>query len=236
MNYLDYFKKFTQISYLPKFSILHFNNFTNTLYLPNLQFNTKLLGKWNSDWYSEESYLLGHLEQDEHKNVIFHICSYFICEKSSNHLNQIDKDTFCSKWNSCYTHDLHIMPFFFDLHSEYFKVITTPKVIDIPTKESIVVPKEKEPIMETIEKQKEPVVITIKEEPNGIYKKYMVCKTDKPEIYHVYDNGQYLSTCLIPNIKTSKYMNDVFESKSINEFVEMKLKLNEKSNKWIPII
>jgi hypothetical protein len=66
---------------------------------------------------------------------------------------------------------------------------------------------------------------------------YLVCKTDKPDVYWVYNKDkEYISTCLIPNIKTSKYMNDLFSSKATNNFLELELKYHEKTSKYIPVI
>ena len=62
-----------------------------------------------------------------------------------------------------------------------------------------------------------------------------VCKTDKPDVYHVYLKGQHVSSCLIPNIKISKFMYELFEHKNLYQLVAMKnLTLHEKSGKYIP--
>jgi hypothetical protein len=66
---------------------------------------------------------------------------------------------------------------------------------------------------------------------------YLVCKTDKSDVYWVYNkNKEYISTCLIPNIKTSKYMNELFSSRSSSNFLELELKYHEKTSKYIPVI
>jgi hypothetical protein len=66
--------------------------------------------------------------------------------------------------------------------------------------------------------------------------KFQVCKTDKPDVYHVHQNNKYVSTCLIPNMKTSRYMQDTFEDKQIGEMVTMNMKLHVNTNKYYPII
>ena len=66
--------------------------------------------------------------------------------------------------------------------------------------------------------------------------KFQVCKTDKPDVYHVHQSNKYVSTCLIPNMKTSRYMQDTFEDKQIGEMVTMNMKLHVNTNKYYPII
>jgi len=65
---------------------------------------------------------------------------------------------------------------------------------------------------------------------------FYVCKTDKPDVYHVYQHKKYLSTCLIPNMKTSRYMQSVFEDKSSNDMVSMNMKLHTNTNRYYPVI
>ena len=66
--------------------------------------------------------------------------------------------------------------------------------------------------------------------------KFQVCKTDKPDVYHVYQSNKYVSTCLIPSMKTSLYMQNIFENKQIGEMVTMNMKLHVNTNKYYPII
>ena len=66
--------------------------------------------------------------------------------------------------------------------------------------------------------------------------KFQVCKTDKPDVYHVYQSNKYVSTCLISNMKTSLHMQNVFEHKQISEMVTMNMKLHVNTNKYYPII
>jgi hypothetical protein len=66
--------------------------------------------------------------------------------------------------------------------------------------------------------------------------KFQVCKTDKPDVYHVYQSNKYVSTCLIPNMKTSRYMQDMFEDKQTGEMITMNMKLHVNTNKYYPII
>lgn len=74
------------------------------------------------------------------------------------------------------------------------------------------------------------------EKPKESGDKFQVCKTDKPDVYHVHQSNKYVSTCLIPNMKTSRYMQDMFEDKQIGEMVTMNMKLHVNTNKYYPII
>jgi hypothetical protein len=65
---------------------------------------------------------------------------------------------------------------------------------------------------------------------------FQVCKTDKPDVYHVHQRNKYVSTCLIPNMKTSRYMQDLFEDKQNGEMITMNMKLHVNTNKYYPII
>ena len=65
---------------------------------------------------------------------------------------------------------------------------------------------------------------------------FTVSKTEKPDVYYVYKDGLQISTCLISNLKTSLYMQDVFEHKNINERIGMVLKLHETTKRYIPVI
>ena len=105
--------------------------------------------------------------------------------------------------------------------------ISTPKYQPLPKEKTIdivpVVPSPKNQPKE--EKPKE-----------EIGDKFQVCKTDKPDVYHVYQSNKYVSTCLIPNMKTSRYMQDMFEDKQTGEMVTMNMKLHVNTNKYYPII
>lgn len=277
--YLENFKKLGTVSYLPKFAIIHFNNFTNILYLPNQNTEMKLLGKWSSNWYSSDSFLIGHIEQDNKRNIIFVICAYYRFNKDI--LENFSRIDFKKFWDEHYMNDLFITPFHFLLSTDFISenhkinsIIPSNSNKDIPTtnqksyREENTKNNYKETIMSrsgcssthnvTSVKEKyknnkykfdecvisEPTIYKNREEINtklinvdkNVHTKYLVCKTDKPEIYHVYNQNKYLATCLIPNIKTSQYMNSVFENLSIGKFIELSLKLHDKSNKYIPII
>ena len=83
-----------------------------------------------------------------------------------------------------------------------------------------------------------PVVSTPKNQPKEEKPgdKFQVCKTDKPDVYHVHQSNKYISTCLISNMKTSLYMQNVFDHKQISEMVTMNMKLHVNTNKYYPII
>ncbi len=272
MKHLETFRTLTSISYLPKFSIIHFNKFVNTLYLPNQNMEMSLLGKWSSSWYSKESFLVGHLEQDSKKNVIFNICAYYRVN-DSDYLESFSKQSFESDWNKHFIVDIFLTPIHFITCDKFInntsnnkintvlekvkpisvvipdvQVTMKEKVIDSPVFIPSIIMKDDfstssqnslisiqtedsestEKVTKSFYKQSEPISTN--------YSTYLVCKTDKPEIYHVYNDKQYVSTCLIPNIKTSKFMNSTFEHLPIGKCVELKLKLHEKSNKYIPVI
>ncbi len=263
MNHLEVFKKLTTICYLPKFSIIHFKEFSNILYLPNQGTNIKILGKWSSNWYSNENYIIGHLEQDSKKNIIFNICAYYEVKKDT--LEQISKESFIVRWNTNYKHDYFLMPIHFIISENFIEdnytkpIIHNNKLIEKPICKPInkpiskpimkektidclidITPKENKEVKTEVKyevkleiKPEVKVEVKLEEKDKVLFK---VCKTDKPEIYHVYNNGKQISTCLIPNIKTSKYMNILFEEKDIGEFIELEMRLHEKSGKYIPFI
>ncbi len=64
---------------------------------------------------------------------------------------------------------------------------------------------------------------------------FTVAKTEKPDVYYVYKDSEQISSCLISNLKTSRYMQDVFENKNIGERIGMNLKLHESTKRYIPI-
>jgi hypothetical protein len=65
---------------------------------------------------------------------------------------------------------------------------------------------------------------------------FTVSKTEKPDVYYVYKGDKQFSSCLISNLKTSLYMQNVFEHKNIGERIGMNLKLHESTKRYIPII
>jgi hypothetical protein len=65
---------------------------------------------------------------------------------------------------------------------------------------------------------------------------FTVCKTEKPDVYYVYKGDKQFSSCLISNLKTSLYMQNVFEHKNIGDRIGMNLKLHESTKRYIPII
>jgi hypothetical protein len=83
---------------------------------------------------------------------------------------------------------------------------------------------------------KEKIIDTVISSKEETCDKFQVCKTDKPDVYHVYQSNKYVSTCLISNMKTSLHMQNVFEHKQISEMVTMNMKLHVNTNKYYPII
>ncbi len=226
MKYLQIFKEYKTISYLPGFAVLHFTNFTNKLYLPNVHLENSLLGKWNSSWYNKEKYLIGHVDQDQYKNLIFTICGFFIVDQDE--LLQKNKGQFLESWEISYKHDFIMTPIHFIVSDEF---LMNQSKMDI-TKKGF----NEKPILEVKTIDKPGLLPT----PNvnvvdNKYVTYSVCKTEKPEVYHVYNKEHYISTCLIPSMKVSKTMSALFEEKAIGEFIQMKMEKHEKSGKWIPI-
>ncbi len=64
---------------------------------------------------------------------------------------------------------------------------------------------------------------------------FTVSKTEKPDVYYVYKDNKQISSCLISNLKTSLYMQNVFEHKNIGERIGMNLKLHESTKRYIPV-
>ena len=67
---------------------------------------------------------------------------------------------------------------------------------------------------------------------------FKIIKTIKPDIYELYLNNETKSSIIkhsyasIPNIKTSKWLKELFEKK---EDIMVECKLNKNFNKWVPI-
>ena len=234
MSFIQMIKKQSTYGHLPNFGVLS----KNKLYLPNSSISHCILGKWSLDWIHSDRYLLGLVEQDQFSNITFKItsCYEFVDDDS---LKLIGLSEFSGYWTRVYTYDPYLSLIHITI-SEYYQSndnITPQKVIknisEVPN-----APLKK--IVETkIMKDSPPkpprfsdtVPVNIKETEEIVFK---VCKTDKPDVYHVYQNGKYTSTCLIPNMKTSLYMQDLFENKNIGETVKMDMKLHEKTGKYYP--
>lgn len=67
-------------------------------------------------------------------------------------------------------------------------------------------------------------------------RKFMVKKTSDPDVYELYDNEKYFGIACIPNMKTSKYMKNIFQDKNIVTKVELELEYSPRFEKYIPVI
>lgn len=276
LKYLDTFKKLTEICYLPHFSIIHFSSFKNILYYPNFSETYNILGKWSSNWYLNDKFLVGYIEQDDYSNIYFYIKNCY--ELKDNELFSMNKKEFILSWKQDYVEDILLNPIIFV--DSYVNIVRMDqpkeekpslriKTIDVDSSESSSddwlnsnspqnsnfnslvssissqnglnnslgcleaysksqlnsQPTTPKTLSHTKENQKEETV------------KLHVAKTNKPDVYWIYNNEKvYISTCLIPNIKISSYMNKHFSNKAIDETIEMVLKYHEKTKKYIPII
>jgi hypothetical protein len=245
-NYLEDFKTFTNIYYLPHFSILYFPNLDksetsnkqNILYLPNLDSKYTILGKWSRNWYKKEKILLGYIEQDEHQNIIFYIKSAF--EFFDSNLISIPQDSFQEIWEKNYIHDPILNILFFntkEFDKQNEKSLKEKIIYEDSSSETSTFSSDKSSNYSDIDISSEKSFIKLDKESSSDQQEYYVSKTDKPDVYWVYDDKyKYISSCLIPNIKTSKYMNSLFSSKQPQEYIKLKLKLHQKTNKYIPIV
>ena len=238
MSYLETVKKQSSYGHLPNFAILS----KNKLYLPNVSTSTTILGKWSLEWIDSERFVIGFVEQDDSQNVSFNITSCY--EFKDDELRLINRHDFIDYWNRVYKHEpmltlLHI------IISNYYtsngsNVIISKKetvVYKSPPKEEVIhkpVSKEtvvyKSPPKEQVFNKK-----PIKEKVIDNFE-FTVCKTEKPDVYYVYKGNKQFSSCLISNLKTSLYMQNVFEHKNIGECIGMNLKLHESTKRYIPII
>jgi hypothetical protein len=67
-------------------------------------------------------------------------------------------------------------------------------------------------------------------------RKFFVKKTSDPDVYELYDSDKYFGIACIPNMKTSKYMKQIFQDKNIVTKVELDLEYSERFGKYIPVI
>ncbi len=237
MSYLEEVKKQSPYGHLPNFAILS----KNKLYLPNVSTSTTILGKWSLEWIDSERFVIGFVEQDESQNVFFKITAcYEFCKTSG--LRLINRHDFIDYWSRVYKHD-PLLTLVQIIISDYYtsngsNIVISEQVVhkSVP-KEQVVhksVPKE-----QVVHKQlyrSEPIITKkqLKEKVIDSFE-FTVSKTDKPDVYYVYKDNKQISTCLISNLKTSRYMQDVFENKSIGEQIGMNLKLHENTKRYIPV-
>lgn len=232
MSFIQKIKKQSTYGHLPNFGVLS----KNKLYLPNSSISHCVLGKWSLEWIDSDRYLLGLVEQDEFSNITFKItsCYEFVDDEE---LQLISISEFREYWSRVYTHDLYLSLIHITI-SEYYQSnqkITPQKVIKNTDEPNTPIKKTEEPKILLDSPPKPPRIFEVKEEVKTEFS-FKVCKTDKPDVYHVYQNGKYSSTCLIPNMKTSRYMQDLFENKNIGETIPMDMKLHERTGKYYPNI
>jgi hypothetical protein len=207
---MDYFRQQSTYSHLPNFGIL----FEKNLYLPNST-NVSMypiLGTWHSDWDKTcKNVLLGVVQQDPDGNIYFLITACYQVVGPIHNYSQatlVPKDIFATFWPTQYAYDPLLSIVQLFMADFYVNMATPAATVPVP------------------------VVVAVAE-PEC----FQVCKTEKPDVYHVYLKGQHVSSCLIPNIKISKFMYDFFEHKNLYQLVSMKnLTLHEKSGKYIPYI
>jgi hypothetical protein len=234
MAYLDIIKKQSTYSHLPNFAVLS----KTKLYLPNSQIQHNVLGKWSLEWTDSDRYVLGYIQQDEHENVIFYITACYEFFKEGE-LQLITRLEFIEYWSKMYKPDNFLSLIHFIVSDTYQSKLPNITIktsvneetfVEKPVAKKAVIQNpytEQEVVQKPLAKQEVAQKATTKLE-------FSVCKTDKPDVYHVYKNKKYVSTCLIPNLKTSKYMQDLFENKGVNDMIPMDMKVHEKSGKYYP--
>ena len=243
MSYLEIVKKQSPYGHLPNFAILS----KNKLYLPNVCTSTTILGKWSLKWIDSERFVIGFVEQDDCQNISFNITSCYEFIKDCE-LKLINRHDFIDYWRSVYKHEPLLTPVQI-LISDYYNSNGSTILISEKQKEEVVhksLPKEevvhKSVSSETVVHKSLPKEVVTKKPQKSLKEKvidtfeFTVSKTEKPDVYYVYKDGLQISTCLISNLKTSLYMQDVFEHKNINERIGMVLKLHETTKRYIPVI
>ena len=217
---MDYFRTRSTYGHLPNFGLL----FEQKLYLPNTTVapgGHLVLGKWSFHWDKTLKHLLvGTVQQDACGNITFSVTECFEITHCTfqdyTKAPLVPKDVFVTYWPTMYQFDPMLSLIQIRVSDFYSQSQSTPPPPPPPP-----------PPPQQKQKQttKQPV-------------EYFVCKTDKPDVYHVMTaQGQYVSSCLIPNIKISKFMYDTFEHKSMHELVRMtNLTRHEKTGKFIPTL
>lgn len=77
----------------------------------------------------------------------------------------------------------------------------------------------------------------IKKNINKDIKEFYTRKTSQPDIYELFDiNNVLKGIACIPSMKISKYMRDLFISKNVIDKILLKYELNDKFNKFMPIV
>jgi hypothetical protein len=219
MSYVELVKKQSPYGHLPNFAILS----KNKLYLPNVSTSTTILGKWSLEWIDSDRFIIGFVEQDDNQNVSFKITSCYEFVKNGE-FQLINRHDFIDYWCRVYKHE-PLLTLIQIVVSDYYN--SNGSNIVVSEKTETVAPA----------KPKEKVVVTKKPKEKVIDRfEFTVSKTEKPDVYYVYSGDKQISTCLISNLKTSRYMQDLFEHKNIGERIGMDLKLHENTKRYIPVI
>jgi hypothetical protein len=257
MSYLETVKKQSPYGHLPNFAILS----KNKLYLPNVSKNTTILGKWSLEWIDSDRFVIGFVEQDDSQNVSFKITSCYEFTKSSE-LQLINRHDFIDYWSRVYKHE-PLLTLVKIVISDYYnsngsnivivekQVVPKEEVVHKSVSSETVVHKlvssetvvHKSVSSETVVHKSRPKEEVVHKKPQKPIKEkvidnfeFTVCKTEKPDVYYVYKGDKQFSSCLISNLKTSLYMQNVFEHKNIGDRIGMNLKLHENTKRYIPII
>lgn len=260
MSYLERIKKLSTYSHLPNFAVLS----SNKLYLPNSNHRYTVLGKWSLEWINSNKCAIGIVEGDTNSNILFQITSCYECTDDETPFQLVPKEIFTKFWNKVYQNDpflsyIHIYVSNFYQSSPLVspksrlvitkdsdEPINTARTIQLTGSDQVTVRSQtvntnNDQVTVGLSNRVKTIDLPIVEKPKEETKKenadnFQVCKTDKPDVYHVYQSNKYISTCLIPNMKTSRYMQDLFETKQIGEMVYMNMKLHINTNKYYPII
>ena len=251
MSYLETVKNQSPYGHLPNFAILS----KNKLYLPNVSTSTTILGKWSLEWIDSDRFVIGFVEQDDNQNISFKITSCYEFVKECE-LKLINRHDFIDYWYRVYKHEPLLTPVQI-LISDYYTsngsniVISEKEVVNksVSPENLVHKPYRKEEVAHK-PSQKEEVAHKPYRKEEFVTKKHQkslkekvidnfeftVSKTEKPDVYYVYKGDKQISSCLISNLKTSRYMQDVFEHKNIGERIGMNLKLHESTKRYIPVI
>jgi hypothetical protein len=243
---MDHFRTRSTYGHLPNFGML----FEKKLYLPNTTVvpgGHVVLGKWSIHWDNTHKHLLaGTVQQDPCGNLTFLITECFEITHCTfqdySKAPLVPQEVFANYWAAMYQFDPMLSLIQIRVSDFYSRVGSAGSAGPVSYSQA-------GPVSYSQAGSPEPPPKKQKETPKQAQQipkpppppppppmDYFVCKTDKPDVYHVLSaQGQYVSSCLIPNMKISKCMDNLFEHKKIHEPVRMpNLTRHEKSGKFIP--
>ena len=227
-------ERIKQHSNLPNFGILS----KTKLYLPNTNIQHSILGKWSLDWIDSDRCVIGFVEQDQSQNITFEITGCY--EIMNDNLTLINKSDFLLYWSRVFSYEPFLSIINITISDSYLKNTLDPAnmLVQKTNPKPLIIENTKEESRSVKIKSPKPVFVEAKKVKEKVIdlpiNSFQVCKTDKPDVYHVFQNKKYISTCLIPNMKTSRYMQDLFEHKQIDEMVNMDMKLHVNTNRYYP--